>query len=80
MLLEKIVSQVPLSEEDESVTTDTLYRSERNLNRIGWIVYRGRNGWHFYDCCFQGREADQAIETLCGQRGDIDTLSRFYLN
>ena len=76
MLLEKIVSQISTAPEDESGASDTLYRSERNLNRIGWVVYRGRNGWHFYDCCYQSPEAQDAIETLCGQRGDPDTLSR----
>lgn len=76
MLLEKIVTQVSLASEDESGTSDTLYRSERNLNRIGWIVYRGRNGWHFYDCCYQSLETEDPIETMCGQRGEIDRVNR----
>ena len=78
MLLEKIVSQVSAESEDESGASDTLFRSERNFNRIGWIVYRGRNGWHFYDCCYQSLEQEDPIETMCGQRGEIDSLNRMH--
>lgn len=76
MLLEKIVSQVSLEKGDENTTSDTLFRSERNLNRIGWIVYRGRNGWYFYDCCYQSLDtSEEQIETMCGQKADSDTLT-----
>jgi hypothetical protein len=78
MLLEKIITQVSTLPENESGTSDTLMRSERNLNRIGWIVYRGRNGWHFYDCCYQSFGSEEPIETMCGQKGDIDNVNRIY--
>lgn len=46
---------------DEEAMQQTLLRSERNLNRIGWVIYRGKNGWQFQDCCFKD------INTMCGQ-------------
>jgi hypothetical protein len=48
---------------DEEAMKQTLLRSERNLNRIGWVIYRGRSGWQFKDCCL-----NNDIHTMCGER------------